>query len=409
MIPLRICFVCNEYPPGPHGGIGTFTQITARALAGAGHEVRVVGVYSQNCPGPNRERDGDVAVFRMRKTAGRIGGLQTRYRLFRRIAAWARKGEIDLVELPDWQGWAACWPRLPVPIVVRANGSACYFAALANPTRKPPLISSEKASLRRADFWCAVSQYTADRTHKLFGLRSPCSAILYNVVESPNDTDTTTRSKNQVVFTGTLVRKKGILSLIDAWPDVLQAYPQAELQIFGKDGKNEDELSMETHLRRRLDGLASRSVHFHGHVTRERIFQALRSARAAVFPSYAEAFALAPLEAMGRGCPTIYSCRCSGPELIEHNKNGLLVAPDNSEDIASAIIRLLGDDQLAAQFGESARKTVEERFTIETQLPQTEAFYSQCIELFRVRPSRPPASQDPGENVRTPSQMSASL
>ena len=41
---MKICFLCSEYPPVPHGGAGTFTQVTARALVQAGHDVRVVGL-----------------------------------------------------------------------------------------------------------------------------------------------------------------------------------------------------------------------------------------------------------------------------------------------------------------------------------------------------------------------------
>jgi hypothetical protein len=49
--PMRVCFLCNEYPPGPHGGIGTFTQMLARALVQAGHQAWVIGRYSQGHPG----------------------------------------------------------------------------------------------------------------------------------------------------------------------------------------------------------------------------------------------------------------------------------------------------------------------------------------------------------------------
>jgi hypothetical protein len=49
---LELCFICSEYPPGPHGGIGTMTQVLARALVARGHGVRVIGVYQRDYPGP---------------------------------------------------------------------------------------------------------------------------------------------------------------------------------------------------------------------------------------------------------------------------------------------------------------------------------------------------------------------
>jgi glycogen synthase len=39
---MKIGFFCNEYPPRPHGGIGTFVHTLAPALAQAGHAVTVV-------------------------------------------------------------------------------------------------------------------------------------------------------------------------------------------------------------------------------------------------------------------------------------------------------------------------------------------------------------------------------
>ncbi len=90
----------------------------------------------------------------------------------------------------------------------------------------------------------------------------------------------------------------------------------------------------------------------------------------AVFPSYAEAFAIAPLEAMAWGCPTIYSQRGSGPELIRHGDDGWLVDPDQTSDLSQAISRLLKDDVLANRLGTQGRRRIEERFTWIASFPK---------------------------------------
>ena len=48
---MKIVFVCNEYPPRPHGGIGTFVHTIARALLQKGHQVTVVGSRAPNSTG----------------------------------------------------------------------------------------------------------------------------------------------------------------------------------------------------------------------------------------------------------------------------------------------------------------------------------------------------------------------
>src|SRR5438105_11210943 len=126
---MKLCFVCNEYPPGPHGGIGTMTQVMARMLAGSGHEVRVIGVYPRDYPAPDRERDAGVEVLRLREPRMKFGWLYSRRRLYRQVADWVLRDGVDLIEVPDYQGWAAGWRRLPAPVVARVHGTLAYFAA----------------------------------------------------------------------------------------------------------------------------------------------------------------------------------------------------------------------------------------------------------------------------------------
>lgn len=379
---MRICFVCNEYPPVPHGGIGTMTQVLARGLAGAGHEVRVIGAY----PAPSateQECDGDVRVWRLREPDVRGGGLLARFLLFRRLAKWVRTGEIQLIEVPDWEGWAAWWPSLPVPVVARLHGSASYFAAEMG--RSPAWLTArlERASLRRADFWCSVSKYTADRTRALFDLEGGPHAILRNPVDIGElSEDANVQARSDVLFSGTLTAKKGIVPLIDAWPAVRQQCATARLHVFGKDGLADKGGSMQAFLSARLSPHVRDSVVFHGHAPRTTLLSRLHEARVAVFPSYAEACAIAPLEAMSCGCPTISTTRGSGAELFDHEVHGLLVDPDDPAGIAAAIVRLLTDDGLATRLGRAGREHVSRVFSTAVLRERNVAFYQECLDRF---------------------------
>jgi glycosyltransferase involved in cell wall biosynthesis len=379
---MKVGFLCNEYPGGPHGGIGTLTQVLGRGLVRAGHQVWVIGRYSWNHPAPDYEEDQGVRVWRLRAPADRLGSALCRLKLLRTLANWSRKGEIDLIEAPDCAGWIAGLPPLPVPVIVRVNGSVTYLASeLGRPVNRL-LFLFEWATLKRADFWCAVSRYAAEKTQRLFHLRSS-PVILYNPMEAPVLEAGTTRSKNRVVFTGTLTAKKGIVPLIKAWPRVRERHKDAELHIFGKDRAAPSGGSMHAFLRSQMDGDSAGSVRLYGHVTRDKIFHALQTARLAVFPSYAEAFALAPMEAMASGCPTIFTRRTSGSELISDGENGLLVDPDRPDEIAEAINRVLGDDALAESLGRAGRMRIEQDFSVPALVAQNESFYRHCLGRFR--------------------------
>lgn len=359
------------------------TQVLSRTLVQAGHQVQVAGIYKNDYPAPDFEEDQGVKIWRLRTSGQRLGWIPARYQLFRLVRNWVREKSVDVIEVPDYQGLAAGWGPLAAPVVARLHGSETYFAKeLGVPVRRGSYWL-ERASLRRVDFWSSVCQYTADKTRELFRLRFEPSAILYNPVEVPN-APALSRRKNQVIFSGTLTAKKGIVSLIRAWSMVKAACPEAELHVYGKDGRAESGDSMREALCKELPPSVLSSVTFHGHVTRERLFEVYRTAGLAVFPSYAEAFAIAPLEAMACGCPTIYSERGSGPELLEQDKNGLLVNPDQPSQIAESMIRTLRDDGFAERIGAAGRKLVEERFSLAGALKQNIAFYAGCIERFRM-------------------------
>ena len=122
--------------------------------------------------------------------------------------------------------------------------------------------------------------------------------------------------------------------------------------------------------------------HFHGHVPMAQLRTIYQNCRMAVFPSYAEAFAMAPMEAMAEGCPVICSNRSSGPELLRHGCDGLIVDPDNEGEIAESVLNLLEDDSMAARIGCAGRETIRDRFCSEHVVNELVDFYSQCVGCF---------------------------
>jgi glycosyltransferase involved in cell wall biosynthesis len=382
---MKICFVCSEYPPGPHGGIGSLVQTLARALASRGHQVRVVGVYEFAYPAPDYEEDEGVQVWRLREPRHKFGWVRARWRLFRQLSEWSQRHEIELVEVPDYQGWAAGWPRLPVPVIVRLSGAHTFVSSEQGLPVSSTARWVEKATLRRADFLSSVSRYVGERIQAAFSLPSGTDSIIYNPVPIPDKLDTQERDPYRVVFGGTLNVNKGILSLIEAWPQVKTRHATAHLHVHGKDWRCDDGVMMRDHIKRRYPPETLESIVFHGMVTRQELAEAFRSASVAVFPSKVEAFGLAPAEAMAWGCPTIYTRSACGPEVIDHDKDGLLINPDSVTEIAGAINRLLDDRAFAARLGAAGRQKVLERFSLPVLIPQNEAFFASAVEQFKSR------------------------
>jgi glycogen synthase len=376
---MKICFVCCEYPPAPHGGIGSMTRVLGRALVAAGHEVRVIGVYPSLDGVAEFEDDGGIRVCRLLSPVGCFGWTRGRRLLFQRIARWVERGEAELVEVPDWEGYAAGWPSLAVPVVTRLHGSITYFSREMEEPLDWPAYCLEAASFHRADYCCSTSEYTSCRTARLFGSRLRPVSVLFNPVDLPADALPPARNCRRVVYAGTLTAKKGVISLIRAWARVARSRPDAELHLFGKDAGAPDGRPMRDLLLSLLPPECAGSVHFHGHCHREHLRSEFRACRLAVFPSFAEAFSLVPMEAMAESCPVIYSARCSGPELIDHGANGLLIDPSRPEEIAEAILLLLNDGVCCDRLGAAGRRTVAERFSSSVLTARNEEFYRACV------------------------------
>jgi len=90
-------------------------------------------------------------------------------------------------------------------------------------------------------------------------------------------------------------------------------------------------------------------------------------------------FPLRLLEAMACGAVPIGSNSGCVPEIIEHNRNGLLVPPENASALAEAMFKLAGDAGKRKRLAQKARQTVEARFNLMKYLEQLENIFDEIL------------------------------
>jgi L-malate glycosyltransferase len=95
----------------------------------------------------------------------------------------------------------------------------------------------------------------------------------------------------------------------------------------------------------------------------------------ALLPSRMEGFSQALLEAMALGKPVIASAAAGNLDLVQHDRDGLLVPALDAAAWAHAIDRLLGDGGLVGRLGVAARRTARETFALERTVERTLALY----------------------------------
>jgi glycosyltransferase involved in cell wall biosynthesis len=94
-----------------------------------------------------------------------------------------------------------------------------------------------------------------------------------------------------------------------------------------------------------------------------------------VFPSHAEAFGVALIEAMATGIPVV-STNCDGVlDIVVDGDSGLFVDPRSPSQIAEALRRLVPDEGLRERLGRQARERVVALFDVEAQTDRIEEVY----------------------------------
>jgi glycosyltransferase involved in cell wall biosynthesis len=96
--------------------------------------------------------------------------------------------------------------------------------------------------------------------------------------------------------------------------------------------------------------------------------EVLRGLSCFVLPSLAEGISNTILEAMATGLPVIACAVGGNVELVDHGRTGLLVAPDDVEAMAAAIVALHGDAACARAMGQAGRQDVERRFSMQAMV-----------------------------------------
>ncbi len=180
-----------------------------------------------------------------------------------------------------------------------------------------------------------------------------------------------------VVGALTLLRPgKGLETLIDAMPRVLEQCPDVQVAIVGE-GTELD--SLQARAARRG---AEHAVHFLGKSADPSSM--LRGMDMFVHPSWAEAFPYVVLEAMSQGLAILASDVGGISEAVADGESGLLVPPDDHEALGERLIELIEDPARRERMGAAALHRQHQRFTFAKMIDHTSEIYDE-IAIRRKR------------------------
>lgn len=149
-----------------------------------------------------------------------------------------------------------------------------------------------------------------------------------------------------ISFVGRLEQDKGVFEIIEAAKAVSQEYPSTHFWLVGK-GRAEQKLQDEIE----SNGLAD-NVKLLGHL--DNVYQALRASDVFIYPSHHDASPLAPVEALLAGMPVIATNVGGIPEIIDAS-SGIIIEKGSSDQLAAAIIKLIGDKKTYLKLRDGAK------------------------------------------------------
>src|SRR5258708_3234715 len=227
---MRIALVSREFPPGSRsGGIGTYTEKTARALSRLGQEVHV---FTEGDPNTQGSPARPVRMHFLPEIQAR----PDEQRVMRRSLAVARalwtSGPFDVVQASEWDAEAVAYALRPRSVLVTRLATPAYVVNRLNGMSRRARVRTavvgrlERLQARLSDQVISPSRALADIVTRDLRLNPPSVKVVPTGIEIPTAGAASPprglAGKLYLLYFGRLVRRMGLKALIDTLPAVLE-------------------------------------------------------------------------------------------------------------------------------------------------------------------------------------------
>ncbi|ANN79913.1 hypothetical protein BAU07_24845 [Bordetella flabilis] len=308
------------------------------------------------------------------------------FMLYRHISRLHRETPFDIVDAPDHLAeglFSSLFSK--VPLVTRLHTPYALIVAMGlNNYRRDmafhAIYGMEKVQLRRSQVLYAPCRDLLNRCEALFGLRNlPVRIFGYPLdlqMFAPKP-PTEARRPTRILFLGRLEQRKGIQTIVEAFPKLLERCGDAELTLVGRDTPNIDGWSSAKEYM--LDafqraGCAQR-VRFEDYVPLEQLPEFFHRHDIVWVPSMYDNFPIIALEAMACGKAVVVSDSGGLPEMVTHGETGLVFPAGDPGALASRTMDLFDSPELWRRLGTNARRYVEENCS-------EDAIYSKTMDMY---------------------------
>lgn len=362
-------------PESPRGGVEAVSVNLVRALANFKDlQIDVITLDSSITELKKAAWHG-VTLHRLPSINGRVLTNATGP-CRKQISDYMRKLNPDVIHAHDTYGLMV--KGLEIPRVFTIHGFI-YADTLLSKTKWAWLRSKlwyriETAGWADQPHIISISPYVRER------LTGIAKGVIHDIDNPISESffDIRRNEKKGVIFSAAVIsQRKNTLTLVKAFAKVLEAGIDAELRLAGP----VVEESYGYLLKDTISSMGLKSkITLLGQIRSEQIHQELSIASAFALVSLEEGSPMGIEEAMAAGVPIITSNRCGMPYMLRHGESGFLVNPDDENDIARHIKRMLQNDELRSRMSDECRLIAADRFHPAKVARRTKAVYESIID-----------------------------
>lgn len=181
------------------------------------------------------------------------------------------------------------------------------------------------------------------------------------------------KAKYNLVYAGRLMERKGVLTLLEAYKKISDKNNDIHLWILG-DGELKqimEEKIREYNLQNKITmtGLVNNPYDY------------FAMADICIFPSHkGDGLMGTVLESMAAGKPVVTTTNNGNEDVIINGDNGLLLEPENVEELTNAIKDILANEQKRMTMGKKAQNFIEENVTWEKNIKKLADIFTEILE-----------------------------
>ncbi|WP_323702630.1 glycosyltransferase [Mammaliicoccus sp. Dog046] len=176
-----------------------------------------------------------------------------------------------------------------------------------------------------------LTDYQKEDIHSEFDIEDNKIKVIPHFVDKINDNEGLTK-KDQFCYVGRIADEKQIDHILQAYSQFKNKGYSTKLKIYGKDNNGEIQELKKLCTQLGID----EQVSFEGYTPNPHLV--FQESIASFLTSKFEGFGLSVMESINNGCPVIsYNIKYGSSELIDNNKNGILIEPNNINELAKGI------------------------------------------------------------------------